>query len=155
MKKSIVVIVLVAAASALLATGVAFAQSPQPPQPLSAAGRGTGDGPLHEYMVNAIAEALGITPADFEARRAAGQTAYEIALDLGFDADQIPALLSEARAAALDAAAAAGVITQQQADWMQSRGGRMGAGTCNGSGQQLRRGMGMGAGGGRFQQGKP
>src|SRR5512143_97377 len=155
MKKSIVVIVLVLAASALFATGVAFAQSPQPFQPVNGAGRGTGDGPLHEYMTNAMAQALGITPADFEARRLAGQTAYQIALDLGISADKIRALLSEARANALDAAAAAGAITQQQADWMSSRGNRMGAGSCDGTGQQTGQANRMGRGGWRFQQSNP
>ena len=158
MKKTIVVTILVVAASAVFATGVAFAQTPQPFTPGAgmAMGRGTGAGPLHEYMVNALAKALGITPADFEARRASGVTAYQIALDLGFPADKIPALLTTARAQALDAAVAAKVITQQQADWMKTRGAGMGQGLCNGTGQPV---GGMGGGmmgrGGRWQQSNP
>ena len=153
MKRSVIVIVLLAAALAVFSTGVAFAQTPQPPQPASGAVRGTGSGPLYDYMVNALAQALGITPADFAARRAAGETAYQVALTLGISADKIPALLSEARSKAIEAALADGVITQQQADWMKTRGAQMGMGSCDGTGQRL--GQGMGRGGGRWQQTNP
>ena len=142
MKKSIVAVVLVLAALAVLGTGVASAQGPQPPQPLGGATAGSGVGPLHTYMVDALAGALGLSSADFEARRASGESAYQIALDLGFSAQEIPALLSNARLQALDAAQAAGAITQQQTDWMKSRPGFSGMGNCNGAGQHLRRGMG-------------
>ena len=152
MKKSIAVIVLVVAALAVFATGVAFAQTPQPPRPFNGVGPGAGEGPLHEYMVNAMAKALGITPADFEARRDSGKTAYQIALDLGISADKIPALLSGARSQAIDAAVAANAITQQQADWMKSRGMGMGQGGCNGSGPAV---GGMMSRGGRWQQTNP
>ncbi len=151
MKKTIVAIALLIAALAVFATGVAMAQTPQPAGPINGLGsRGSGDGPLHTYMVNAMAQALGITPADFETRRAAGQTAYQIALERGIAADQIPALLANARTQALNAAVAANVITQQQADWMNSRPAGMGAGPCNGTGQPA--GMGRG---GRWQQANP
>ncbi len=126
MKKTVVATVLVLAALAVSVTGVAFAQSPQPP----AAGS-TVEGPLHDYMINAMAAALGITPSDFEARLATGKTAYQIALDLGISADKIPALLADARAKAFDAAVVAGVVTQQQANWMNSHGTmQMAPGTC-------------------------
>ena len=158
MKKTVVAIVLVGAALAVLATGVAVAQTPQPPTPGSGTPRGFGnghgpmrgfaaneaEGPLHEYMVKAMADALGISASDFEARRDAGKTAYQIALDLGISADKIPALLSDARSKALDAALAAKAITQSQADWMKSRGAGMGRGGCDGTGQRI--GAGMGAG---------
>ncbi len=149
MKKSMVALVLVVAALAAFTSGVAFAQAPQP---INGAARGTGDGPLHEYMVTAMAQALGITPNDLEVRLASGQTAYQVALDLGISADKIPALLTGARAQALDAAVAAGVITQQQADWMKTRGTQMGMGNCSGPGQRIGQGMG---GGWRFQQANP
>jgi hypothetical protein len=105
-------------------------------------------------MVNAMAAALGITPSDFEARRDTGKTAYQIALDLGISADKIPTLLADARAKALDAAAADGVLSKQQADWMKSRGGGgYGLGTCGGMmGGGYGRGM---MGGGRWQQTNP
>ncbi len=149
MKKMFVVMVLVVAALAVSSTGIAFAQSPQPPSTGS-----TVDGPLHDYMVSAMAAALGVTPSDFEARLASGKTAYQIALDVGISADKIPALLSDARSKALDAAAAAGAISQQQASWMKTRGLGMGAGlgTCTGMGQRLGGGMGRGW---RWQQTNP
>jgi hypothetical protein len=148
MKKIIVVMVLLVAALAVSVPSIAFAQTAQPPVP------GTSvEGPLHDYMVNAMAAALGITPTDFEARQAAGKTAYQIALDLGISADKIPALLAGARAKALDEAAAAGVITQQQATWMKSRGAGMGLGNCTGTGQRM--GGGMMGRGDRWQQTNP
>jgi hypothetical protein len=110
------------------------------------------EGPLHEYMVKAMADALGISASDFEARRDGGQTAYQIALDLGISADTIPTLLSDARSKALEAAVADKAITQAQADWMKSRGAEMGKGNCDGTGQHL--GLGMGRGW-RFQQPNP
>jgi hypothetical protein len=57
-------------------------------------------------LVDSLAGALGISPSDFEVRRAAGETAYQIALDLGISAEEIPALLSDARSKAIDAAVA-------------------------------------------------
>jgi len=164
MKKMVVTGLLVLAALALLGTGVATAQAPQPPTPTPGGGNGRGfgpmrfaagdgtEGPLHEYMVNAIADALGISADEFESRRDAGETAYQIALDLGLSADQIPTLLREARLKALDAAAAANVITQAQADWMKSRAAGMGLGNCGGQAGMMSFGMGRGW---RFQQGNP
>lgn len=152
MKKTIVALVIVIAAMAIFATGVVFAQGPQPAAGFGMGLRGTGEGPLHDYMVSALAKALGITPADFEARRDSGKTAYQIALDLGISADKIPALVSGARTQAIDAAVAAGAITQQQADWMKSRGMGMGQGGCNGSGPAAGGMMGRG---GRWQQTNP
>lgn len=158
MKQTMFAMVLVVVALAVTATGIAFAQTPQPPVPggrgpMMGGNAGAGvEGPLHDYMVNAMAAALGITPSDFEARQDAGKTAYQIALDLGISADKIPALLADARAKALAAAAADGVITQQQATWMKSRGVGMGSGNCTGMGQGFGGGMGRGS---RWQQVNP
>jgi hypothetical protein len=158
MKKTIVVMVLLVAALAVSVPSIAFAQTAQPPVPGTGSPMGgqgvTGvEGPLHDYMINAMAAALGISASDFEARLATGKTAYQIALDLGISADKIPALLAGARAKALDAAAAAGVITQQQATWMKSRGAGMGMGNCTGTGQRM--GGGMMGRSGRWQQVNP
>lgn len=161
MKKTVVVVLMVAAL-AVLTTGIVFAQTPQPPAPRGG-GMGPGgfggmrpatsgaEGPMHEYMVSAIADALGIAATDFEARLDSGETAYQIALDLGFTADEIPALLRDARLKAFDAAAADGVISQAQVDRMKSRPYGMGSGNCDGTGQH----MGAGMGGWRFQQTNP
>jgi hypothetical protein len=154
MKKTVFAGLLVVAALAVLGAGVAVAQTPQPPSPGNGAGMGPGigRGPLHEYMVKAMADALGISTSEFEARHDAGQSAYQIALDLGLSADKIPTLLSAARSKALDAAVADKAITQAQADWMKSRGPGMGQGPCDGTGQHLGAGMGRGW---RFQQANP
>lgn len=159
MKKIVIVIALVLVAAVSM-TGIVLAQTPQPPTPgtwgpMMGGRAATGvEGPLHDYMVNAMAAALGITPSDFETRQDAGKTAYQIALDLGISADKIPALLADARAKALDAAAADGVLSKQQADWMKSRGGgAYGLGNCGGMmGGGYGRGM---MGGGRWQQTNP
>src|SRR5574340_53935 len=160
MKKNLMVAVLVVAALAVLGTGVAMAQEPTPPTP-GGWGRGPGMmcrfgnaageyGPMHQYMEDALAKALGISADEFEAKREAGQTAYQIALDLGFSADEIPTLLQDAHSKALEAAAADGVISQQMLDWMKTRqAGGFGMGNCDGTGQG--RGGGM-MGGWRYQQ---
>jgi len=162
MKRKILIGALVVAALAVLTTGVVVAQSPQPPAPGAGGlgnGRGPmrlsaeqdGEGPLHEYMMAAFGDALGISADEFESRHEEGESAYAIALDLGFTADKIPALLRAARISALDAAAAAGVITAEQSNWMGSRPFGRGSGNCDGTGY----GLGMGMGGWRFQQPNP
>ena len=163
MKKNLFVAVLVVAALAVLATGAVMAQEPTPPTPggwrmgPGMMGRfgnsGAEYGPMHDYMEAAIAKALGISADEFETQRDAGKTAYQIALDLGFTADKIPTLLSDAHTKALEAAAAAGVISQQQLDWMKARhAGGFGMGNCDGAGQGRAGGM---MGGWRFQQSNP
>jgi hypothetical protein len=161
MKKLIVASIVVVVALAAVGIGAAAAQAPQPPTPGGGQGFGRGfgpmqfaagngtEGPMHEYMINAMAEALGITPADFEARRDAGETAYQIASDLGISAESIPALLRDARAKALEAAATDGVISQDQASWMNSRSASMGYGNCLGAGGPMGFGGGRGWGSGQ------
>ncbi len=154
MRRIVIAVVLGVAALALFATGAAFAQTAQPPFPGIGfgAGRGTGSGPLHEYMVNAMAKAIGIQADEFESRRAAGESAYQIALSQSLPAEQIPALPNQARSAALDAAVTDGALTQAQAAWMKTRGQGMGLGNCNGTGAQLGNGM---MGRGRWGQTNP
>jgi len=101
---------------------------------------GTGDGLLHDYMIAAFAEKLGVSVDDLEARLASGDRLVDIALDQGLTIDAFRTLMTEARADAVAQAVADGVITQEQADWMTShaggamRGGRGGfggyAGNC-------------------------
>ena len=158
-----VVVVLIVAALAALTTGVALAQNPQPPTPGGGFGPGgrmgmmrsfgaTPEmGAIHEYMEEAMADALGISRDEFEKRHDAGETGYAIALDLGFSADEIPSLMREARVAAWEAAAKDGAVTQEQAEWMKSRPYGMGSGNCGGAGV----GFGSGMRGWRFQQSNP
>ena len=163
MKKTLLIVALVVLAVAALGVGVAFAQG----EPPAFGGRGPGDGtgPLHEYMVKAMADAVGLSVDAFEARHDAGETFYQIALAEGFSAEEIPALMQGARDTALDAAAKDGVISQEQADWMKSRGfgrGGMRGGFGNGGCPmydgddvpygQFGPGMMGGGRGGRWQQ---
>ena len=163
MKKTILIALVLSAAVALLVAGVAFAQGGNPP--FGGRGMMDGSGTLHEYMQKAMAEALGLTEAQFEARHDAGENFYSIALAEGFSADEIPALMQDARATALDAAAKDGVISQEQAEWMKSRGfgrgGMMGGGYRDGTCPMYENGtatqgygpgmMGGGRGAGRYQ----
>ena len=164
MKKNMLVAVIVVAALSLLTAGVALAQEPTPPAP---AGFGMGPGmmgrfansdgeygPMHEYMQKALADALGISVDEFETQREAGETPYQIAIDLGFKADEIPTLLRDARLKGLEAAAAAGVIPQEMVERMKTRleNANPGAGDCPGFRQGFIRGMMRGW---RLQQSNP
>ncbi len=153
MKKIIVIGLFVVVALAVFSTGAVSAQGYQPPTQPRGPMMAGGEGPLHEYMVKALAEALGMDAAKLETRLEGGETAYQIALAQGIAAEDIPALLSTAHTKALDSAVVAGVISQQQADWMNSRGfgrgGGMGTGTCHATGRSQMHG------GGRWQQTTP
>jgi hypothetical protein len=96
---------------------------------------GLAAGPMHDYMHDALAEALGMTRDAFEAQLSAGETPWTIAEAQGLTADEFTAMIAEARAEALAAAAASGALTQEQADWMLARpmgAGMMGAGRGQG-----------------------
>jgi len=88
-------------------------------------GANWGDGPMRQYMLEALAEQLGLTPDELQARLQNGETPYQIAKDKGLTDDQIRDLLTKAQDAALEKAVAAGVITQKQADQMDKHMGQM------------------------------
>lgn len=113
-------------------------------------------GPMHEFMLAGFAEAFGLSVDELEARRAAGETMWQVAEAQGYSLEEFSALMFEIRSAALEQAVAAGLITQEQADWMLSRwesmqAGGFGTGTGSGpcQGGTPRGGMG-GRGGGRW-----
>ena len=106
---------------------------------------GTQQGLLHDEMVKVMAEKLGITVDDLNARLANGETMYSIALAEGFTADQAKTLMVDARIQAIDLAVANGDLTQAQADWMKTRGSMMGTGTRGTNGVSGTRGMMGGA----------
>jgi hypothetical protein len=153
MNKFVIGFVIVAVLAVALGTaGHVYAQAPVP-------GSGTGGGmmggrggrmgnqaagaqtgPLHDEMVSAFAQKLGISVDELNARLAKGETMAQIAYSKGLTADKFTTLMTEARAQAIDEAVKNGELTQAQADWMKSRGaGMMGTG----------RGM-RGAGQGRY-----
>jgi hypothetical protein len=98
-----------------------------------ALGTGTGipveqninlDGALKDLIHENLADSLGISIEDLNARLDAGETIVEIGLDLGFTLEEISEFMVEARADALVQAVVDGLITQEQADWLASRGNR-------------------------------
>lgn len=114
----------------------AYAQDETPPYG-GGYGMMNGSGVMHTFMVTEFTRKLDLNVNDVNARLAAGETMYDIALSAGVTAEEFPAVMTEVRAAALDAAVAANVITQEQADWMKSHNmGGMGYGNCTGTGLQ-------------------
>ena len=171
MKKILIISALVVVVLATLGiAGFAYAQSGDPdpypfgPGMMSGGGRGmmSGDrgaqggrggmmngvdGPIHTYMVAALAEAFDMTPEDLEARLDAGDTCWTISQEKGLTEDEFLTLMKDARTTALKQAVEAGAITQEQADWMSQRMAQMqdyggGFGSCQGMG-----GRGAGRGG--------
>lgn len=144
MKKTILIVGLVVLALGVVGVSAVFAQDNTPPTPYDHGqmmNNGT-TGPMHTFMTIEFAKKLGLNVNDINTRLAAGETMYNIALSAGVTADEFPAIMTEVRAAALAEAVKANVITQEQADWMLSRG-NMGSGNCTGTGPQGNYGRGM------------
>jgi hypothetical protein len=80
-----------------------------------------GVGFLHDYMLSAFAEAVGLTVDEVQTRFNNGETIRDIALAQGTAEADFPALLTQVRTAALDKAVADDSITQEQADLMLQR----------------------------------
>lgn len=144
--------------------GLAYAQSETPPYPgygpgmMGGRGGGFGGmmgwndtgeyGPIHTYMIEAFADALGLDAAELQSRQSEGETLWQIAESLGFSQDEFGQLFVDARTEALNQAAADGVITQEQAEWMiQHMAQRQGAGYGPGSGNCMGGGVGFQGGG--------
>ncbi len=97
------------------------------------------DGVLSDLIHDNLADALGILPTELAKRLEAGETISQIGLSLGFDLDTISEIMTQARIDALAQAVAIGLITQEQADWLASRGNQTpaasyGDGICDGTG---------------------
>lgn len=153
----VIVAVLVAA---LGIAGVAYAQTQTPPVPETVYGQGMMggrgghagmmggrgaagagqmglDGPLHDYMVAAMASVFGVTSEELQAVHDSGQTMWDYVQEQGMTQEQFTEKMLQARTQALEQAVADGVITQEQADWMLSRMSQMwqngaGSGACMG-----------------------
>jgi uncharacterized protein YidB (DUF937 family) len=76
-------------------------------------------------MINTVSEALGITAEELETRLEGGETLSQIAAASGLSLDQFRALMVEAHNAGIDQAVQNGTMTQEQAEWMRTRGARM------------------------------
>jgi hypothetical protein len=148
--KWIIVGISVAALAVLAITGLvwggtAYAQTQTPPvYPYGMMGgygmMGAGNyGPMHDYMVEAFAEALNLTPEEVQSRIEAGETPWQIAQDQGLTQEQIQQLMLDAHDKSLDQAVEDGLLTQEQADWMDQHmesmwsGDGAGFGGCHGA----------------------
>lgn len=117
-------------------TGIAYvnAQVPTPNTPQNwGMGRMMGGGiSMQEYMHEAVAEKLGLTEEELEIAYSDGKTAWLLAQEQGLTQEKFTQLMADARAEALDKMVVDGVINEQQAGWMNSRGGqRMSGGSGN------------------------
>lgn len=129
--------IMLIAVLALGGTGLALAQDSTPPAaqgttpPGGGYGRGMmggwgrsmsgtgGYGPMHETMVAAAAEALGLTVDEVNEALANGETLWTLAEAQGMSQEDFSQVMLDARSQALDEAVAAGTITQEQADLMR------------------------------------
>ncbi len=140
MKKTLLVVsITIVLLVALGIAGFAYAQSQTPPTPGTPYGWGMMGGyasqgmmggrgmmagfngqygPMHTYVVDAVAEKLGLTSEDVQSRLASGESMWQIASSTGLSDDQVRAVLEEAHDIALQKAVEAGLLTQEQAEWM-------------------------------------
>ena len=155
--KVIGIVAVVGIVGAVIVGAVAFAQGPQQNfNPQNFAGQmgqrggmgsqmhgqmgGQMDGlmseDMEETMHAAIADALGMSEADFEAEMNAGKTMFDIATEQGVDVNTVWTAMQSARADAVQQAVANGTLTQEQADWMSQMGqhGGMTGGQMGGHG---------------------
>ena len=143
MKKNLIVIALLGIAVLTFgAVGYVYAQTQTPPEPgypygheimgdyighgQGMMGYGFGwmgenyqEGPMHETMVVALAEALDLDPAEIEARHEAGESLWEIAADTGLSDEEIRELMDSAHNSALEEAVTSGLLSPEQAEWME------------------------------------
>lgn len=175
--KKILLIGIIVSLLSLGAVSLASAQATTPPAPPSpvegypsgsmgrGGGRGAGMrggfgaasgevGPLHEFMLTALAKIFGLTPEELATQHEAGESLWSLLGEQGFSAEEFQAKMNQARSDALNQAAAAGAISPEQAEWMTSRMNRRwpegygpGSANCDGTGQ---RGLGRQGGGMRW-----
>lgn len=97
------------------------------------------DSAMHEYMIEELADTLGLTSDEINERIQAGETPWQIALAEGLTEEQIRELMENVHDQALQAAVNVGELTQEQADWMDEHmeymwsGEYRGFGPCHGS----------------------
>jgi hypothetical protein len=151
MKKTLLVVGIVSiAVLAFGVVGFAYAQNQTPENPygsgmmgdydghghgmMGSFGHGMGSGmmdeygPMHESMVAALAEALNLSPEVLETRHDAGETLWEIAEAEGLGDEEIQELMFSTHDLALDDAIANGLMTTEQAEWMDAHMDQMWSG---------------------------
>jgi hypothetical protein len=80
------------------------------------------DGLLDDIIHENLAHELGISPEALADRVTGGESVYDIAVSLGFDSSSFSALMAEVRADALAEAVELGLLEEEEADWVASRG---------------------------------
>jgi hypothetical protein len=150
--------VLLVALIALGVAGFAYAQDGAPPAPDYPYGPGgmgwrghhggwnrggawgAGDhGPMHEYMIEAFAQALDMDAEELESLLDGGKTMWEVAEVGGLSYEEFGELMIEARTKAIEQMVADGLVDQGWAEWMLGRMDGMwnyggGYGPCHGGG---------------------
>lgn len=76
------------------------------------------EGPMHEAMIDSLAESLSLSPEEIETRHDAGESLWDIAEAEGLSYEEIRDLMFLAHDAALKDAVAEDQLAQEQADWM-------------------------------------
>jgi hypothetical protein len=84
------------------------------------------EGPLHEYMHPAIAEAFTITPEELEERHETGESLWDIVEEQGLSEEEFKDKLLEAVNNALDKALEDGVISEEQVEHFKEMAEHMG-----------------------------
>jgi DNA-binding CsgD family transcriptional regulator len=77
-----------------------------------------GQGQIHEYVEQALADKLGMTETEIETALSNGKSMYQIAIDKGIKEADVAALLTDVHKTALTKAVSDGILTQAQADTM-------------------------------------
>lgn len=80
------------------------------------------DGLLEDLIHSQLAEALAMDLAVLNERLDAGETMFDLAADQGYDLDAFSDLMVGIRMDALEAAVESGILSQDQADWISTRG---------------------------------
>ncbi|MCJ7715857.1 MAG: hypothetical protein MUO54_04970 [Anaerolineales bacterium] len=92
------------------------------------------DGLLEGIIHENLSIALGISTTELESRTNAGESIYDIGLDIGLTVDAISEMMGQVRADALIQAVELGLLSQDQYDWLTTRGygtqGYNGVGDC-------------------------
>lgn len=83
-----------------------------------------GDGWMHDEMVTAMADELGMTVEELEKEIASGNTPAQIASEKGMTVVEFREMIIRVREEAIDLAVKNGTLTQEQADWLKTRGNR-------------------------------
>lgn len=139
-QKRLGVVVIVTLALLVITTGVVFAAGliqVGPPWLAESEGNGEYRGPMHgrrgrwssevsippmhDLMIETVAEATGLTVNEIDTRLAEGERLVVIALDAGMTVESFYDLMAETRTAFLAEAVDAGWITQEQYQWMLER----------------------------------